>query len=139
MSGLVGLQFTCPPVAWFSAVWEGLLFSEGCAIWDEPDSERSLHPASTRTIKDAESTRPNRILFPRATMVAPSLTVAVCVSYGNQRTTHRGTTPTNRPDTLSSTPSTCPDPGVGTSRFEPLAYLLDPSGSRRLVLRLQRR
>jgi hypothetical protein len=32
---------------------------------------------------------PNHILFSCATMVAPSLLVTVCVSYGNQRTTRR--------------------------------------------------
>src|ERR671910_3599595 len=89
MSGCVGLQFTCLAVAWLSAVSVGLLSLEGCAIWDEPDSETSAHPASTRSNKDAASTHPNRILFSCATMAAPSLTVTVCVSYGNQRTAHR--------------------------------------------------
>jgi transcriptional regulator with XRE-family HTH domain len=41
------------------------------------DSETSPHPASTRTNEDAASAHPNRILFSRATMVAPSLTVTV--------------------------------------------------------------
>src|SRR5215207_5566208 len=95
MSGCVGLQLarSPPAAAWFSAVSVGGLFLEGCPIWDEPDSETSPHPASTRTNKDAASMNPNHILFSRATKVAPSLPVTVCVSYGNQRTTHRGTIP----------------------------------------------
>src|SRR5215207_10665167 len=114
MSGWVGLQLAGPPpaAAWLSAVSEGGLFLEGCAIWDEPDSETSAHPASTKTNKEAASTHPNHILFSCATMVAPSLRVTVCVSYGNQRTTHRGTIPTSRADTRSRMPSTCPDTGV---------------------------
>jgi hypothetical protein len=127
MSSWVGLQLAGrPPVAWLSAVLVGLLSLEGCAIWDEPDSETSPHPASTRTNKDAASMHPNQILFSRATMVAPSLLVTVCVSYGNQRTTHRGTIPTSRPDTRSSIPSTCPDLDVHTSRFEPPPQSLGP-------------
>src|SRR5215218_10393960 len=104
MSGWVGLQLAGPPSA---AVWSSPVsavdgpFLEGCAIW-EPDSETSPHPASTRTNKDAASTHSYHILFTRATMVAPSLTVTLCVSYGNQRTTHRGTIPTSRPDTRSA-------------------------------------
>src|SRR5215211_6158117 len=121
MSGCVGLQLAGPPpAAGLSAVSVGGLFLEGCAIWDEPDSETSAHPASTRTNKDAASMHPNHILFSHATMVAPSLRVTVCVCYGNQRTAHRGTIPTSRPDTRSSMPSTCPDIGVRTSRLEPL-------------------
>jgi hypothetical protein len=98
MSGCVGLQSAdLPAAAWLSAVLVGLLFLEGCAIWDEPDSETSAHPASTKTNKDAASMHPNHILFSRATKVAPSLTVTVCVSYGNQRTTHRDPSlPTDR-------------------------------------------
>src|SRR5215211_1569315 len=96
MSGWVGLQLAGPPAAaWLSAVSVGGLFLEGCAIWDEPDSESSPHPASTKTNKDAASMHPNHILFCRATMVAPSLTIRVCVSYGNQRTTHRVPIPPN--------------------------------------------
>src|SRR5918999_4336141 len=117
MSGCVGLQLAgpFPAEAWLSAVLVGGLFLEGCAIWDEPDSETSPHPASTKTNKDAASMHPNHILFSCATMVAPSLLVTVCVSYGNQRTTHRGTIPPSRADTLSSMPWTCPDLGVHTS------------------------
>src|SRR5918998_5113163 len=112
MSGCVGLQLACPPpaAAWLSPVPVDGPFLEGCAMWDEPDSETSAHPASTRTNKDAASMHPNQILFSCATMVAPSLRVRVCVSYGNQRTTYRGTIPASRPDTRSSMPSTCPDP-----------------------------
>src|SRR5918999_5590481 len=114
MSGCVGLQLAgpFPAEAWLSAVLVGGLFLEGCAIWDEPDSEASPHPVSTRTTKEAASTHPNQILFSRATIVAPSLRVTVCVSYGSQRTTHRGTIPTIRADTRSNMPSTCPDLGV---------------------------
>ena len=72
-----------------SPVSVGLLFLEGCAIWDELESETSPHPASARTNKDAASTHPNHILFSHATMVAPSLRATVCVCYGNQRTVHR--------------------------------------------------
>src|SRR5215204_3729927 len=105
MSGWVGLHSADLPAAWLSAVLVGgPFFLEGCAIWDEPDSETSAHPASTKTNKEAASTHPNHILFSCATMVAPSLRVTVCVSYGNQRTTHRGTIPTDRPDTRSSMP-----------------------------------
>src|SRR5918997_2297307 len=111
MSGCVGLQLAGPPPApaWLSVVSVGWPFLEGCAMWDEPDSETSAHPASTRTNKDAASMHPNRILFSCATTVAPSLLVTVCVSYGNQKTTHRGTIPTSRPHTRSSIPWTCPD------------------------------
>src|SRR5918993_5940145 len=106
MSGWVGLQSAgpSPAAAWLSAVSVGGLFLEGCAIWDEPDSEPSPHPASTTTNTDAASTHPNHILFSRATMVAPSLLGTVCVSYSNQRTTHWGTLPTKRPDTRTSMP-----------------------------------
>src|ERR687889_268459 len=92
MSGWVGLQLAgpSPAAAWLSAVSVGGLFLEGCSIFDAPDSERSPHPASTKTNKGAASTHPNQMLFSRATMVAPSLRVTVCLSYGNQRTTHRG-------------------------------------------------
>jgi hypothetical protein len=128
MSGCVGLQLAePPPAARLSPVSVDGLFLEGCAIWDEPDSERSLHPASTKTNKVAASTHPNQILFSCAAMVAPSLLVTVCVCNGNQRTTHRGTIPTSRPDTRSNMPSTCPDHGVCTSRFKPLSHLLGPS------------
>src|SRR5919107_4211957 len=115
MSGCVGLQLVgpSPAAAWLSAVSVGLLFLEDCDVWD--DSETSAHPASTRTNKDAASMHPNRILFSCATTVAPSLLVTVCVSYGNQKTTHRGTIPTSRPHTRSSIPWTCPDLGVHTS------------------------
>src|SRR5215211_9066863 len=109
MSGWVGLQSAVPPPeACLSPVSVGGRFLEGCALWGEPDSETSPHPASTRTNKDAASTHPNHIFFSRATMVAPSLRVTICVSYGNQRTTHRGTTPPGRPTTRSSMPSTRP-------------------------------
>src|SRR5918997_7077803 len=111
MSGCVGLQLAGPPPApaWLSVVSVGGLFLEGCAIWDEPDSGTSAHPASTRTNKDAASTHPNRILLSRATMVAPSLLVTVCDSYGNQRTTYRGDFPPNRAGTRSRVASTYPD------------------------------
>src|SRR5918998_6286642 len=91
MSGWVGLQLAGPPPApaWLSVVSVGWPFLEGCAMWDEPDSETSAHPASTRTNKDAASMHPNQVLFTRATMVAPSLLVRVYVPYGNQRTPHR--------------------------------------------------
>ena len=115
MSGWVGLQLAGPPAAWLSPVSVGGLFLEGCSIREEPDSETSPHPASTRTNKDAASMHPNHILFSRATMVAPSLLVTVCVSYSNQRTAHRGTIPTSRPNTRSSMPWTCPDFCVQTS------------------------
>jgi hypothetical protein len=117
-----------PAAAWLSAVWVGGLFSEGCAMWDEPDSETSAHPACTKTNKDEASRHPNQILFCRATMVAPSLTVTVRVSYSNQRTAHRDTIPTSRPDTRSNMPSICPDQGVCRSRFKPLSHLLGPPG-----------
>src|SRR5215203_3077115 len=105
MSGWVGLQSAdLPPAAWLSAVLVGRLFSEGCAIWEESDSETSAHAASTKTNKDAASKHPNRILFSCATMVAPSLLVTVCVSYGIQRRTYRGTIPPSGPDTRSSMP-----------------------------------
>src|SRR5215213_5811038 len=128
MSGWVGLQLAGPPpaAAWLSAILVGGLFLEGCAIWAEPDSESSPHPASTKTNKEAASTHPNHIIFCRATMIAPSLLVTVCVPYGNQRTTHRGTIPPSRPDTRSSMPSTHPDQGVSTGRFEPLSHMLSP-------------
>jgi hypothetical protein len=114
MSGWVGLQLAGPPpAAWLSAVSVDGLFLEGCPIRDESDSETSPHPASTRTIKDAASTHPNQILFLRAIMVAPSLRVTVCVSYGSQRTTHRELS--QQTVTQSSMPSTCPDLGVHTS------------------------
>src|SRR5919112_6040754 len=97
MSGWVGLQSAgSSPAAWLSAVLVGLLFLEDCGVWDEPDSETSPHPASTRTNKDAPSAHPNRISLSRATMVAPSLTVTACVSYGNRGLAHRGTALTNR-------------------------------------------
>jgi hypothetical protein len=127
-----------PAAVWLSAVSADGLFLECCAIWDEPDSETSLHPASTKTNKDAASRHPNRILFSRATMVAPSLRVTVCVCYGNQRTTYQGTIPPSRADTGSSMPSTCPDHGVRTSRFEPLFRPLGPPGLQEPVPRLQR-
>ncbi len=95
MSGCVGLQLADLPAAWLSAVSVGGLFSEGFAVWDELDSETSAHPASARTNKDAASRHPNHMLFSLATMVAPSLTIRVYVSYGNQRTTHRGPLPPN--------------------------------------------
>src|SRR5918997_340962 len=100
MSGWVGLQSagSLPVVAWLSAVSVGGLCLEGSAIWDEPDSETSLHPASTKTNNDAASIHPNQILFSCATMVAHSLLITVCVSYGNQKTTHRRTIPPNRPN-----------------------------------------
>src|ERR687898_1735320 len=129
MSGWVGLQSAgpSPAAAWLSAVLVGGLFLEGCAIWDESDSETSPHPASTRTNKDAASTHPNHILFSRTTMVAPSLTVTVCVSHGNQRTAHRGSISTSGPDTRSSMPSTYPYPGV----YKPISAVdlcVGPSG-----------
>src|SRR5918998_629623 len=97
MSGCVGLQSAYPPAAaWLSAVSVGGPFLEGCALGDEPDSETSPHPASTRSNKDAPSAHPNRISLSRATMVAPSLTVTACVSYGNRGLAHRGTALTNR-------------------------------------------
>src|SRR5215208_2279795 len=104
MSGCVGLQLAGPPPEpWRSAVSVGGLV-EGSSFRDDPDSERSPHPASARTNKDAASTPPNRIPFSHATMVAPSLPVAVCVAYGNHRSKHRGTIPPSRPDTRSSMP-----------------------------------
>src|SRR5215208_902428 len=140
MSGWVGLQLAGPPAAtaWLSPVSVGGLFLEDCAIWDEPDSETSPHPASTRTNKVAASMHPNHLLFSRATMVAPSLTVTSCVSYGNQRTVHRGTIPTSRPDTRSSMPWTCPDPDVRTSRFKLLSHVQGPLGRREPASLLQR-
>src|SRR5918999_5014026 len=95
MSGWVGLQLagSLPAAARLSAVLLGLPFSEGCAIWDEPDSETSAHPASRRTNKNAASTHPSRILFSCATMVAPSLPVTVCVPYGNRGTSASGNHP----------------------------------------------
>src|SRR5215204_6188756 len=111
MSGWVGLHSADLPAAWLSAVLVGgPFFLEGCAIWDEPDSETSAHPASTRTNKEAASMHQNHILFSCATMVAPSLLVRVCVSNGNQRTTHRRTILPSRADTRSSVPWTCSDP-----------------------------
>src|SRR5215211_6152055 len=90
MSGCVGLQSAdLPAAAWLSAVSVGLLFLEGCALWDEPDSETSAHPFSTRTNKEAASMHPNNIIFSCTTMVAPLLRITVCDSYGIQRTTHR--------------------------------------------------
>src|SRR5918995_6739169 len=111
MSGWVGLLLAGSPSAsgWLSAVLVGGLFLDDCAIWDEPDSERSPHPASTRTNKEAASVHPNHVLFTRVTMVAPSLLFRVYVSYGNQRTMHRGPIPPGRPDTRSTIPLTCPD------------------------------
>src|SRR5688572_14790895 len=122
MSGWVDLQFTCPAAALLSAVSVGLLSFEGCAVWDEPDSETSPHPVSARTNKDTASTHPNQVLFSRATVVAPSLVVRVYVSYGNQRTTDQGTIPTSRPNTRSSILWTCPYQDVRTSRFKPLSH-----------------
>src|SRR5215207_2881882 len=111
MSGWVALHSEdLPAAAWLSAVLVGLLFLEGCALWDEPGSERSAHPASNKTNKEATSKHPNQILFSCATMVAPSLLVTVCVSYGNQRTAHLGTILPSRADTRSSVPWTCSDP-----------------------------
>src|ERR671911_256695 len=106
MSGWVDLQSADLPAAaaWLSAVSVGGLLLEDCAFRDEPDSETSPHPASTRTNKEAASTHPNQVLFSCATVVAPSLRVTVCVSYGNQRTAHRGTLPASRPNTRSSMP-----------------------------------
>ena len=90
MSGWVGLQLAdSPAAAWLSAVSADGLFLECCAIWDEPDSESSPHPASTKTNKVPASRHPNHILFLCATVVAPFLLVRVCVCYGNQRTAHR--------------------------------------------------
>src|SRR5918998_2712489 len=113
MSGWVGLQLAGPPPApaWLSVVSVGRLFLEGCAIWDEPDSGTSAHPASTRTNKDAASTHPNHILLSRATMVDPSLRVTVCVCCGNRGPAHRGTAVTDKPGMWSSLPSTF-TPGV---------------------------
>src|SRR5918993_5154354 len=101
MSVCVGWQLAgpSPAAAWLSPVSVDGLFLEGCAVWDEPDSETSAHPVSTKTNKVAASTHPNHILFSRATMVAPSLLVTVCVPYGNQRTKHSGTILSNRPNT----------------------------------------
>jgi hypothetical protein len=134
MSGWVGLHSADLPAAWLSAVLVGGLFLEDCAIWDEPDSEAWLHQASTRTNKDAASMHPNLVLFTRATMVAPSLTVTLCVSYGNQRTTHRGTIPHSRPDNRSSKPSTCPDTVVHTHTDLSGCLVGQFSGSSRICL-----
>src|SRR5918995_730834 len=143
MSGCVGLQSVGRPAAavLLSAFSVGGFFLEGCALGDEPDSEASVHPTSTRTNKDVVSALRNRIVLSREIMVAPTLLLTVRVSYGNRRPAHRVTIPTipaNRPDARSSMPSTCPYRGVRTSRFEPLSHLLGPSGRRVLVRRLYR-
>src|SRR5215208_1555496 len=129
MSGWVGLQSADSPASWFSAVSVGWLFLEDCDVWDEPDSEWSPHPVSRRTNKDVASTHPNHTLFSCATMVAPSLRVRVCVSHGNQRTTHREPSlPADRTLDLA-----CLRPvltQVCTSQFTALAYVVGPPGRR---------
>src|SRR5918997_3110111 len=101
MSGCVGSQFADPPPAWLSSVAAcGLL--KGSAVRVELDSETSPHPASTKTNKEAASAPPNLTLFSHATMVAPSLMVTACVSYGKGRTAPRGTALTERPGSQAS-------------------------------------
>jgi hypothetical protein len=95
--------------------------------------------ASTRTNKEAASRHPNHILFSCATMVAPSLLVTVCVSYGISRGRRIGDpSHLSRPNTQSSIPSTCPDTVVRTRRSEALSYLLGPMGRGVFVRQLQR-
>jgi hypothetical protein len=66
----------------------------------------------------------NRIVLSREIMVAPSLTVTVCISYGNRRPAHRGTALTNRPGMWSSLPSTFT---AGVSRLTSAYRVLLPS------------